>query len=98
MTGLPRGLAIIALMLAATFPAHAGSGRGDHEFRQSGNWSDTHVRYPGDVAYSFGTVRQSGPEQGPYVEHCWWTADSQLFGIPFGFTQHCVRYTNDNTN
>lgn len=102
MTGLPRGLAIIALLMvttAMTLPAEARNvGRGEHDFQRSRNWSDPGVRYPGDVAYSFGTVRRSGPDQGPYVERCWWTANNTLLGIPLGFTQHCMRYTNENTN
>lgn len=102
MTGLPKGLVIIALMTAVaamTLPAEGGGrGSGDREFQRSRNWSNLHVRYPGDVAYSFGTIRPSDPAKGPYVERCWWTANNTLFGLPFGFTQHCVRYTNENTN
>ncbi len=100
MTGVQRWLAIIVLLVGAVamaLPAEAGD-HGGHDFQNSGNWSDPHVRYPGDVAYSFGTARPKGPDKGPYVERCWWTANNTLFGLPLGFTQNCVRYTNDNTN
>ncbi len=102
MTGLPKRLAIATLltaMAAMMSPAEARQpGYGDHDFTRSHGWSDPHVRYPGDQAYSFGTFRPNGPDKGPYVERCWWTANNTLFGLPLGLTQHCVRYTNENTS
>jgi hypothetical protein len=91
--------AILAAMAAGT-PLVA-SDRADHNsepYYRTQNLIDLHVRYPGDSSYSFGTYRHRGPEQGPYVERCTWTANDTFFGLPLGITQHCVRYTNENTN
>jgi hypothetical protein len=55
-------------------------------------------RYPGDQAIEGGTVRVHGPDKGPYIERCYWTASEGLFGfLPFGLTQRCYRHTLENT-
>ena len=54
-------------------------------------------RYPGDQAFAGGTVRMQGPDKGPYVERCSWSAKPGIFGLPYGLTQSCYRYTLENT-
>jgi len=101
MTGLPRWFAFAAVAAAVTVlapAAQAKNGSDDPEFHRGPRWDDPHVRYPYDAGYDFGTIRVEGPTKGPYVERCWWTAKTVIFGFPIGFTQHCVRYTNENTN
>ena len=104
MTGLRKALAGTALVTLAVLmpliaPADARSKGGDDPGLYRGQRIiDLHRRYPGDVSYSFGTARLHGPDKGPYVERCTWSASNSLFGIPLGLTQRCVRYTNENTN
>ncbi len=57
-----------------------------------------HTRYPGDKAYSFGTVHVRGQKKIPYVERCQWTYQRGLFGLPRGFRFTCRRYTLENTS
>jgi hypothetical protein len=54
--------------------------------------SSIHTRYPGDVAYPFGTVHVRGGKKIPYVEKCHWT-----YRLGHGLKQTCVRYTLENT-
>ena len=56
-----------------------------------------HTRYPGDKAYSFGTVHVRGRKKIPYVERCQWTYQRGIFGLPRGFKFTCRRYTLENT-
>jgi hypothetical protein len=100
MTGLRKVLGFMALLTAVTLlalPALA-KGRDDPAFHRGLNIIDLHVRYPGDVAYSFGTTRPGDPDKGPYVERCTWSAGTTLWVLPFGLTQSCIRYTEENTN
>jgi hypothetical protein len=87
------GVALLATANAAT----AGAGGRDSTFQMRNFKTFTIQRYPGDQAFAGGTVRFQGPDKGPYVERCYWTASPGVFGIPFGFTQHCYRYTLENT-
>jgi len=57
---------------------------------------DTGVRFPGDVAFKEGTIRTSGPDKGAYIERCNWVFDPNV-SKGFGLTQHCIRYTMENT-
>lgn len=102
MTMAHSGLAAAALLAAVammTVPADAGGrGKGEEPLYRSSNLIDLHVRYPGDSSYSFGTYRHRGPEKGPYVERCAWTANDTLLGLPLGITQRCVRYTDETAN
>ena len=98
MTMAQSGLAA-ALLAAVAMTADASDrGKGEEPAYRTQNLIDLHVRYPGDSGYSFGTYRHRGPEQGPYVERCTWTANDTLLGLPLGITQRCVRYTNETTN
>ena len=94
----PIGLAAAGLLLAVTAgPGVAGPNGRDPTFQQR-NWESRFIqRYPGDQAFAGGTVRVHGPEKGPYVERCHWTATPGILGSPFGLTQRCVRYTLENT-
>jgi hypothetical protein len=94
----PIGLAAAGLMLAVAAEASlAGQSGRDPTFQQR-TWESRFIqRYPGDQAFAGGTVRFQGPEKGPYVERCHWTANPGVFGAPFGLTQRCVRYTLENT-
>jgi hypothetical protein len=101
---MSRHLATIALAAGAMFlaTAHAGAGsssnRGSDSTFKPRNWQSVFVqRYPGDQALAGGTVRTQGPQKGPYVERCYWTAKPGFLGIPFNLTQHCYRHTLDNT-
>lgn len=91
------GLAAAGIMIMATANVSlAGSAR-DPTF-QPRNWQSVFIqRYPGDQALAGGTVRTKGPDKGPYVERCHWTAKPGFLGIPFNFTQHCYRHTLENT-
>ncbi len=91
---IPWKLPAAALLLlgAATSPAAAwDKGPSSPEDRVTEQPS-VHVRYPGDVAYPFGTVHVRGKRKIPYVERCFWT---YRFGE--GLKQTCVRYTPENT-
>ena len=91
------GVAAAALAVAATpLMADGNSGR-DPTFQMRNPATFFEKRYPGDQAFAGGTVRFTGPEKGPYVERCHWTAEAGIFGLPFNFTQRCLRYTNENT-
>ncbi len=63
--------------------------------RHSSRRTNLHVRYPGDhdVQNGNGTVRNKGPEKGPYIERCRWTAQTNSWGLPMNFTQRCQRIT-----
>lgn len=90
-------LALLSVPLSAKDKgSDKGSGR-DPTFQLRNFQSFFEKRYPGDQAFAGGTVRFTGPEKGPYVERCHWTAQPGIYGIPFGLTQRCVRYTLENT-
>jgi hypothetical protein len=92
------GLVAVGLvLLAAADSALSGLEARDRTFQPRSDKSFFIQRYPGDQAFASGTVRFQGPEKGPYVERCYWTANPGAFGIPFGFTQHCYRHTLENT-
>ena len=84
---------LIAIAAAAVQPVNAENVKGFADERA--NNVQTYTRYPGDKGYKFGTT-QRGPngEEQPYVEKCFWTAESSFFG---GFTQTCQRYTLEDT-
>lgn len=104
---MSRHLATIAVAAGALFlatflaTADAGAGssdRGSDSTFKPRNWQSVFVqRYPGDQALAGGTVRTQGPDKGPYVERCYWTAKPGFLGIPFNLTQNCYRHTLDNT-
>ncbi len=92
------GLAAAGLMvLGALDAALAGPSGRDPTFQMRNFKSFSIQRYPGDQAFAGGTVRMQGPDQGPYVERCTWSAKPGIFGLPFGFTQSCYRHTLENT-
>jgi hypothetical protein len=92
------GLAAISMaILTAATAAEARSPGRDPTFQLRNFQSFYEKRYPGDQAFEGGTVRFTGPDKGPYVERCYWTAQPGIYGLPFGFTQRCVRYTLENT-
>jgi hypothetical protein len=92
------GLAAAGLMLLGTLDAaFAGPGGRDPTFQMRNHKTFSIQRYPGDQAFAGGTVRMQGPEKGPYVERCNWSAKPGIFGLPFGFTQTCYRHTLENT-
>ncbi len=91
------GLVAAGLMLLGTLDeALAGGGR-DMTFQMPNRKTLFIQRYPGDQAFAGGTVRMQGPEKGPYVERCNWSAKPGIFGLPYGFTQTCYRHTLENT-
>jgi hypothetical protein len=85
------------MVLGTLDAALAGPSGRDTTFQMRNHKTFSIRRYPGDQAFAGGTVRMQGPEKGPYVERCHWTASTGEFGIPFGFTQRCHRYTLENT-
>ena len=92
------GLAAAGLVVLGTLDAALADSRGrDPTFGMSDHKSFFIQRYPGDQAFAGGTVRMQGPDKGPYVERCSWSAKPGVFGLPFGFTQTCYRYTLENT-
>jgi hypothetical protein len=92
------GLAAAGLMVLGTLDAAlAGPGGRDPTFQMRNAKTFSVQRYPGDQAFAGGTVRMQGPEKGPYVERCSWSAQPGVYGLPFGFTQSCFRYTLENT-
>ncbi|MFW6077044.1 MAG: hypothetical protein ACOC71_04770 [Hyphomicrobiales bacterium] len=92
------GLAAAGCMLLGTLEASlAGPSGRDTTFQMRNHKTFSIRRYPGDQAFAGGTVRMQGPNKGPYVERCHWTAESGVFGAPFGLTQRCHRYTLENT-
>jgi hypothetical protein len=91
---------LAAALLVATGASHAtlADPKGhDTTFRLRNQQSFFVKRYPGDQAFAGGTVRMEGPEQGPYIERCHWTANADLLSGPLGLTQRCFRYTLENT-
>ena len=93
------GLAAAGLMLLGTLDAaFAGPAGGrDPTFQMRNAKSFSIQRYPGDQAFAGGTVRMQGPDKGPYVERCSWSAKPGVFGLPTEFTQSCYRHTLENT-
>jgi hypothetical protein len=92
------GLAAAGLIVAGAADGVLAGPKGhDTTFQMRDPKTFSIRRYPGDQAFAGGTVRMQGPEKGPYVERCHWTASTGEFGIPFGFTQRCHRYTLENT-
>jgi hypothetical protein len=92
------GFAAAGLVLLATADASLADSSGrDPTFQMRNHQTFFIQRYPGDQAFAGGTVRFQGPDKGPYVERCHWTAESGVLGAPFGFTQRCHRYTLENT-
>jgi hypothetical protein len=95
-------LAAGLVLMPATARADAGKGGSDNA---GGSFNDSTrielgVRYPGDKAYPFGTTRVSGPERGPYVQRCGWSATPNQwlgFFFPDNVKMTCVRYTDENT-
>jgi hypothetical protein len=93
------GLAAAGLMLLATADAAlAGPPNGhDTTFQMRNQKTFSIRRYPGDQAFAGGTVRMQGPEKGPYIERCYWTANTNFLEGPLGLTQRCYRHTLENT-
>jgi hypothetical protein len=92
------GFAAAGLMLLATADAGAGPAGGRDTTFQMRNWDSRFIqRYPGDQAFAGGTVRFEGPEKGPYIERCVWTANTNFLEGPIGLTQRCYRHTLENT-
>jgi hypothetical protein len=93
------GFAAAGLMLLATADAAlAGPPNGhDTTFQMRNQKTFSIRRYPGDQAFAGGTVRMQGPEKGPYIERCYWTANTNLLEGPLGLTQRCYRHTLENT-
>ena len=92
------GLAAAGLMMLGAFDAAvADAGGRDPTFQMRNARSFSIQRYPGDQAFAGGTVRMQGPEKGPYVERCSWSAKPGIFGLPTEFTQTCYRHTLENT-
>lgn len=88
--------AAAALILMGAVDATVAYGR-DTTFQMRNQQSFFVKRYPGDQAFAGGTVRMQGPEKGPYIERCHWTAKPGIFGLPIGLTQSCYRHTLENT-
>lgn len=95
-TGLAAAMLALVSAPVGAKDNDKGSGR-DPTFQLRNFQSFFEKRYPGDQAFEGGTVRFTGPEKGPYVERCRWVARPGIYGIPFGLTQRCVRYTLENT-
>jgi hypothetical protein len=92
------GFAAAGAMLLATLGAGEADARGRDTTFHMRNWESRSIqRYPGDQAIAGGTVRMQGPEKGPYIERCYWTANTNLLEGPIGFTQRCYRHTLENT-
>ncbi len=92
------GLAAAGLMLLGELDAAlADAGGRDPTFQMRNSRSFMIQRYPGDQAFAGGTVRMQGPEKGPYIERCNWSAKPGVFGLPYSFTQTCYRHTLENT-
>ena len=92
------GLAAAGLVMLGTLDAaFAGPSGRDSTFQLRNHETFFIKRYPGDQAFAGGTVRMQGPDKGPYVERCTWSAKPGIFGLPFGLTQTCYRHTLENT-
>ena len=79
------------LLLAA--PAHAWDKSPNEPFYDHmKDGKSIHLRYPGDVAYPFGTVHVRGNRKIPYIEKCYWS-----YRLGKGLKQTCYRYTLENT-
>ncbi len=90
MLKFSASLAALALLAA---PASAFRDKKHQAWPEPlGNSHTVHVRYPGDVAYPFGTVHVRGNWKIPYVEKCHW---SYQWGR--GLKQTCYRYTLQDT-
>ena len=92
-----KRLICIAIAAAVALPPAAFAKKGPRGPAYEDLPNNVHVRYPGDVAYPFGTVHVRGGKKIPYVEKCHWTYRIGLFGLPRGLKQTCVRYTPENT-
>jgi hypothetical protein len=98
------GFFAVAAVLAMSSPVIAGGGKGGSD-NAAGTFNyptriEMGVNYPGDKAYPFGTTRVAGPDQGPYVQRCAWSAaPNQWLGFffPDNVKMTCVRYTEENT-
>lgn len=95
-------VALAVPLAAARAENNAGHGAADNDYDgvKSGPTIDLHARYPGDKSYPFGNSRVAGPDRGPYVERCYWTATPNQwagFFFPSDIKQTCVRYTQENT-
>lgn len=94
---MKRLATMILLLSAGSLPTvawdHSPNGPTDRIYDQK----SLHVRYPGDKAYPFGTVHVKGGKKTPYIEKCYWTYQTGIFGLPRGFKQTCYRYTLENT-
>ncbi len=95
-TRLAAGFAMLGMMSGQPGGALAENAEG-FEQRYGGYKIDLNRRFPGDRAIGDGHARTMGPDQGPYVERCHWIARDTFFGLPWGFTQRCQRYTLENT-
>jgi hypothetical protein len=90
--------AIGGAMLLASSPGVLAKGGGrDTTVIYKDARTEFYQRYPGDEHIGSGTVRRSGPEQGPYIERCTWVPRDTFLGLPWGFQQFCRRYTLENT-
>ena len=85
------------VIIAASSDVLAKGGGRDPTFIIKNPRSEFYVRYPGDEWIGNGTARRSGPDQGAYIERCTWVARDTFLGLPWGFQQHCRRYTLENT-
>jgi len=106
MVGSKFSLFAVAVVLLAISPApvFADAGKGGSD-NAGGSFNyptriDMGVSYPGDKEYPFGTTRVSGPDRGPYVQRCAWSASPNQwlgFFFPDNVKMTCVRYTEENT-
>ena len=96
-TKIILGFAVGCLCLAVSLEANARGGGRDPTFTFDNARSDFEKRYPGDEWIGNGTARRNGPEKGAYIERCYWTARDTFLGLPWGFTQRCVRHTLGST-
>jgi len=89
---IKTAISLAALALAATPALAWDKGPQGPAYENMADSRSVHVRYPGDVAYPFGTVHVRGNRKIPYVEKCFW---SYRWGR--GLKQTCYRYTLENT-
>ena len=87
---------LVCVMAMAATPARAENPEGP-DYQKGSSKIDLHRRYPGDRPLEGGNARVQGPEQGAYVEQCYWYARDTFLGLPWGFAQRCERHTLDST-
>ena len=97
MQNMISTVVLASLLVIANSDMSLAENPGGPDYQKGGSKIDLHRRYPGDRPLLDGNARSKGPEQGAYIEQCTWHARDTLFGIPWGFTQHCQRQTLDTT-